>query len=138
MTAVIADLLIKEGKEQASLSKGKKKTPFVKKALPGEDQTHKSNELFLGLCQFSAIFFLCLHLFLYGWVYEVWGYGNIPIIIISSVQILVAIYIFLLAFLDDIGILAILYAMHIPMLILSGLVLLPVFIVTILAFFAKQ
>ena len=85
---------------------------------------------------FSAIFFLCLHLFLYGFVYDVWGGGNIPIVIISSVQVLVGIYMFLFAFFDDNDILAILYAMHIPILVLSGLVLAPVLVVTILAFFA--
>jgi len=128
--------LIKEGKEQSKATNGKKKSPFVKKALPGEEQTYDSNPFFLGLCQFSAIFFLNLHIFIYGVVYDTWGQGSIPMIIISSVQILVGIYVFLFAYLSDIGILSFLYAIRFIVLILGGVVLVPVFIVTLMAFFA--
>ncbi len=43
---------------------------------------------------------------------------------------------FFFAYLDNLGILEFLYAIHIVVLILAGLVLVPVFVVTILAFFA--
>lgn len=70
---------------QKEQSRGKKKTPFVKEALPGEEQTYNTNRYFLGLCQFSAIFFICLHVFVYSSVYSFWAEGNTYVIVISAV-----------------------------------------------------
>ena len=53
----IADILIKETAEKEKKSNGKKATPFVKEALPGEDTTsYSSNYVFSRFIMLASAF----------------------------------------------------------------------------------
>ena len=134
----MADLLIEESERQKKVSKGKRKTPFVKEALPGEAQTFRSSTYFLGFCQFCAIFFICLHTFVYAVTYDLWGHGNYGMIFISSIQLSCAIYTFFLAYVTTSGWMKTVYSVHIVVYIAMALVILPTYLFSVLAYIAYE
>ena len=91
LAAKIADLLIDESSVPAKTSvfgkKQKTKSPFVKKALPGDNQVKdlSSQKAYLKFVQLSSLFYIAFHLYLFGSVYELWGGGKPSLIILSLI-----------------------------------------------------
>ena len=81
LASQIADLLIRETADEENLKV--KKSPFVKEALPGEKQTYHNASYYKGICQFSAIFYINLNIFVNVFVYQYWAEGNGIVVTIS-------------------------------------------------------
>lgn len=90
----------------------------------------------MGICQFSAIFYICLNVFTNGFVFYWWGQGNGVIITISILQLISVSYTLLLSMTNNLKTLTILYNIRLVFVGLSGLALLPVGLVTVLSFIA--
>ena len=129
-------MLIKESSDQEKKTKGKKKTPFVKEALPGEDQKYTANRLYLGICRFASIFFVLLHLFVMYDTFSLWGNGNAVMISISAVELGCATYTYMMAKTTDISFLSTLYNLRNLYKAFVFIVTLPVGLTTIMSLYA--
>ena len=120
------------------MTKGKRKTPFLKAALPGEDQKFKANTYFLGLCRFGAIFTACIHVFVYVSVYSLWAKGNRLFMLESITQLSVAAYLFLMSYFTDLGTIAALWKFRLVIYAIGALGCLPFLFFSFFAFVANR
>lgn len=90
----------------------------------------------MGICQFSAIFYICLNIFVNGFVYSWWGQGNGLIITVSILQLLSASFTLLLALTRNLKTLRVLYDIRFVFIGVASLSQLPILLVTVLSFVA--
>ena len=132
----IADILIKETAEKEKKSSGKKATPFVKEALPGEDPTsYTSNYVFSRFVMLVAAFLVLEQLFIFSVAYENWGSGNRSMLIVTVMQIAHAAYAFMLAYAPKASdLLNTMYGLRYVYFGLIGAIALPMGLLTFIAF----
>ena len=88
--------------------------------------------------QYSAIFYICLNVFLYADVYELWGNFNLSMVTISGLQITCALYTFFLAYTNSTTTLNCLHSAWNIFRIIAIATLIPVAVVTFLAAYGFQ
>ena len=90
------------------------------------------------MCQFTAIFAILLHLFVYIMVYDLWAKSNWLFMLESVFQLSVAAYLFLMAYFTDLDTIAMMWSLRFIVYSVAALGCLPFIFISLFAFVAHQ